>query len=268
MATVNWPNVAKGYDDQAQDFRDYGFDFRDLLVRDAANPFFVNTDGTGFTVIDQGPYGGAPVKDQYTGTFTLDSVSIADGTINKLTREHGEFLGSITGLQIPFKDLAAAADTDSKSDDMALWAKAFAGNDILRGSPVIDRLEGFSGNDKLTGRLGADRLFGGEGGDSFIFTSIKDSTVKSAGRDIVYDFSHSQKDKIDLKAIDASTKATGNQAFKYIGSQDFHKKAGELRWEKVIGGVTVYGDVNGDGKADFAITLRQITKLAKDNFLL
>ena len=42
----------------------------------------------------------------------------------------------------------------------------------------------------------------------------------------------------------------------------------ELRWEKVTGGVAVYGDVNGDGKADFALTLRQITKVAKDDFML
>ena len=59
-----------------------------------------------------------------------------------------------------------------------------------------------------------------------------------------------------------------NQAFKYIGSQDFHQKAGELRWEKVTGGVAVYGDVNGDGKPDFSIMLRQIAKIEKGDFLL
>jgi hypothetical protein len=101
-----------------------------------------------------------------------------------------------------------------------------------------------------------------------VFNSIKDSTTKSSGRDTVYDFSSKQKDKIDLRIIDANTKTKGNQAFKFIDKQDFHKKAGELQWEKVKGGVYVYGDTNGDGKEDFSIFLKGLTKIAKGDFYL
>jgi Ca2+-binding RTX toxin-like protein len=341
MATVYWPYLVKGYNERTLSFVDYGFDLRFLLVPDAAHPFLVNTNGTGFTALDKGPYGGGPVSGHYIGTFTLDRVSIADGTVNSLTRQMGgEFVGSVSELQVPFKDLSAAAETEDKSDDMALWAQAFAGNDAFTGSNAADRLEGFAGNDTmsggvgydflegglgldhlnggagddslyggddddvLTGELGADRLYGelgldymngdvgndvlygggdsdtlfghrgadklygGEGADSFAFTSSRDSTAKAAGRDTIYDFSSRQRDKIDLKAIDASTKAKGNQAFKYIGKQDFHDKAGELRWEKVKAGVYVYGDVNGDGNADFSLLLRGVTKLTNGDFFL
>ncbi|MEZ0169947.1 hypothetical protein [Microvirga sp. TS319] len=71
-----------------------------------------------------------------------------------------------------------------------------------------------------------------------------------------------------MRLIDASTKAVGNNMFKYIGTQDFHKKAGELRWEKVKSGTFVYGDVTGDGKADFSIFLKDVAKLIKSDFYL
>lgn len=142
------------------------------------------------------------------------------------------------------------------------------GLDSLTGGTGNDTLHGRSDDDRIIGNQGADRLFGEAGRDTFVFTSIKDSTVKVTGRDTIYDFSSRQKDKIDLTAIDASTKANGNQAFKYIGKQDFHDKAGELRWEKVKAGVYVYGDVNGDGNADFSLLLRGVTKLTKGDFFL
>jgi Ca2+-binding RTX toxin-like protein len=152
-----------------------------------------------------------------------------------------------------------------------------AGNDRVDGGLGLDTLLAGDGNDSLygqsdrdllTGGRGADKLYGGAGNDAFIFSSIKDSTYAKTGRDSIYDFSSRQKDKLDLKAVDASTKSGGNQAFKFIGSQDFHKKAGELRWERVKGGTYVYGDVNGDGKADLSIFLRDVAKLTKGDFYL
>jgi hypothetical protein len=112
------------------------------------------------------------------------------------------------------------------------------------------------------------QLYGGTESDCFIYVSIKDSTVAKSGRDTIFDFSSKQKDKIDLRAIDAITKSGGNQAFKFIDKQGFHKKAGELRWEKAAGGVNVYGDVNGDGKSDFSIFMKGLTKLMKGDFYL
>lgn len=44
--------------------------------------------------------------------------------------------------------------------------------------------------------------------------------------------------------------------------------AGELRWEKVKGRVQIETDVNGDGKADFSLTLKGVAKLATGDFFL
>ena len=77
-----------------------------------------------------------------------------------------------------------------------------------------------------------------------------------------------QGDKIDLKTIDANTKAAGDQAFTFIGTGAFQKKAGELRYEKKSGDTFVYGDVNGDGKADFAILIDANVTLNANDFIL
>ncbi|MGO4704343.1 hypothetical protein AB4072_01020 [Microvirga sp. 2MCAF38] len=143
-----------------------------------------------------------------------------------------------------------------------------AAGDILNGTTGVDLIKGEAGNDKIYGGRGADKLYGGADADAFVFKSIKDSTVAASGRDTIYDFSRKQGDKIDLRTIDANTILKGNQAFKFIGTKDFSEKAGELRYEKVKGGVYIYGDVNGDGQADFSIHLKSIASLVKGDFYL
>ncbi|MBO3762537.1 calcium-binding protein [Ciceribacter sp. L1K22] len=143
------------------------------------------------------------------------------------------------------------------------------GNDSLLGGTGNDRLEGGSGNDRLTGGAGSDKLYGGTGADRFVFTSLSDSTVASSGRDTIYDFSRSQGDRIDLSALDASTKSSGNQAFTFIGEKTaFTGKAGELRYINSGGDTYVYGDVNGDRKSDFAIKIDANIDLVKGDFIL
>lgn len=142
------------------------------------------------------------------------------------------------------------------------------GHDRLWGGSGRDLLKGEAGNDKLYGGAGADKLHGGSGRDTFVFKSVKDSTVSASGRDTIYDFSRKQGDGIDLKAIDADATARGNQAFTFIGSEKFHGKAGELRYQKKGGDTFVSGDVDGDGKADFAIKVDASLTFAKADFLL
>ena len=64
-----------------------------------------------------------------------------------------------------------------------------AGNDALLGANGNDRIKGDAGNDRLTGGAGADDLWGGAGADSFIFKAVAESTVKTSGRDTIFDFS-------------------------------------------------------------------------------
>lgn len=152
----------------------------------------------------------------------------------------------------------------SKADSFTGTTEA----DMLNGAGGNDTLKGGAGNDKLYGGVGKDKLTGGADADTFIFKSVADSTVAASGRDTIYDFSRSQKDKIDLAAIDANTTVKADQAFKFIGTEKFHKKAGELRYEQKSGNIYVYGDVDGDGTADFAIHLSGSLTLAKGDFIL
>ncbi|MEG3166329.1 cellulase family glycosylhydrolase [Sphingomonas sp. PB2P19] len=138
-----------------------------------------------------------------------------------------------------------------------------AGNDTIDGGKGADRMDGGAGDDVLTGGAGADRLTGGAGKDVFKF-ALADSN-KSAS-DVITDFVQGL-DRLDLSAIDASTAKGGNQAFAFIGNAAFSGSAGELRYSSgTTDGhaiVTVQGDVNGDGVADFAAILDQFSSALK-----
>jgi serralysin len=143
-----------------------------------------------------------------------------------------------------------------------------AGNDVLLGGNGNDRIKGSSGSDKLTGGAGADDLWGGEGTDTFIFKSVGDSTVKSSGRDSIFDFSIQQKDKIHLSSIDANALKGGNQAFEFIGIRAFSGEAGELQYRKAASDTYVSGDVNGDKIADFTIHFDDVINFSQSYFVL
>jgi serralysin len=126
----------------------------------------------------------------------------------------------------------------------------------LFGGSGKDYVDGGRGNDWIDGGLGKDVLVGGLGKDVFDFNSIKDSHPGKKA-DTIRDFSHTEHDTIDLSDIDARTDKGGNQAFKFIGTDAFHHKAGELRFKSGV----LSGDVNGDGSADFQVKLAGVSVL-------
>ncbi len=145
--------------------------------------------------------------------------------------------------------------------------KGGSGNDTLNGGAGNDKLYGEVGNDTLYGGLGADSLSGGPGNDIFTFKTLKDSTVASSGRDTIFGFA--KGDRIDLSAIDANTKVAGNQAFSFVANEGgFTGKAGQLIYDKTASDTYIYGDVNGDRAADFAIRLDDAVTLLKGDFIL
>ena len=147
---------------------------------------------------------------------------------------------------------------------------AGTGNDLantVRGGNGDDTLDGGLGNDKLTGGSGADSLTGGSGADRFIFTS-KSDLPNASPYDTIADFSHAESDKIDLSGIDANTALGGNQAFVFIGDVGFHSTAGELNYAVNGSDLTVSGDINGDGIADFNLDLSGVASLASGDFVL
>ena len=141
--------------------------------------------------------------------------------------------------------------------------KGFAGDDDLFGGAGDDDLFGGAGRDILVGGLGSDYLKGEQGADTFEFDSVADSAV-GRDRDVILDFSAKQGDLIDLKSIDADVYASGDQSFSFIGAKGFSGEAGELRFSKGI----LSGDVDGDGRADFEIAVKGVTKMYVDDFVL
>jgi Ca2+-binding RTX toxin-like protein len=173
--------------------------------------------------------------------------------------------GSIVG-QIKFD--AGDDKYDGRSGSIKGEIFGGAGIDTILGGKEKNIFLGDGGADKLQGGLGADKLTGGADGDLFIFKATAESTVAASGRDTILDFTHAQGDAIDLSAIDANSKKAGNQAFDFIDSQSFHGVAGELRFQKSSTDTFVYGDVDGDRKADFAIKLTGLITLVESDFIL
>jgi serralysin len=138
-------------------------------------------------------------------------------------------------------------------------ATAGAGDDRLTGNDAGNILRGGGGNDILQGGLGGDRPEGGAGADIFVFGGPGDSrelAPRSDGRkampDQLPDFV-SGTDKIDLSQIDANSGTVGDDAFNYIGAGAFTGLAGQLRAQVIGGQVHIYGDMDGDFRADLHI---------------
>ena len=142
------------------------------------------------------------------------------------------------------------------------------GNDQLFGGAHNDTLLGGDGTDVLYGEMGGDILTGGAGADSFVFTSVADSFGNGAFADSITDFT-AKTDKLNLYLIDADTTQAGNQAFTYAGGiKPLFSSAGDLWTQKFNGGVNLYGDVDGDGTADFHVTLNSMAELYASDLIL
>lgn len=135
------------------------------------------------------------------------------------------------------------------------------GSDVLRGGAGKDVLSGDGGNDTLQGNGGKDRMTGGAGADHFVFGSVADS--RGASADVITDF-RSGLDVIDLRAIDANTSQSGNQAFALATRAADHS----VWFTAQNGGVFLNGDVNGDGVADLRVFLQGAGAPGVDSLLL
>lgn len=133
-----------------------------------------------------------------------------------------------------------------------------AGDDLLQGGAATDDMRGGSGNDTLDGEAGLDRLYGGAGADSFVYNDATDSQI--GGIDTIYDFQRGL-DLLDFEGF------TGD--FDFVGT-GAHSGGGDasIRFITTAVGVSVRADVDGNGSSDLIITLRNVSTLDADDFIL
>lgn len=143
-----------------------------------------------------------------------------------------------------------------------------AGNDLLKGGAGDDLLNGGDGDDTIEGGTGADYYFGGNGADRFVYDA---SLLGQFALELITDFAGkgADDDRIDLSRVDAIQSTAKDDPFTFIGTNDFGKVAGQLRYEVKGADIYLYGDVNGDGKNDFSILMNNtVTPLVLGDFIL
>ena len=143
-----------------------------------------------------------------------------------------------------------------------------AGNDILYGEAGNDQLFGELGTDTLVGGIGKDYLVGGANADTFKFTSLADSGVTGATADMIADFVH-LLDKINVADIDARATQAGNQAFTFIGNNNF-TAAGQIRYvlDATSQDTVILLNTDNDSAAEMIIKIDPLVALSAGDFVL
>jgi Ca2+-binding RTX toxin-like protein len=200
--------------------------------------------------------GGNDILDGGDGLDTVSFAGIATGVRVDLSVTGSQFIGGASQRLISIENVTGSAFADT-----------------LIGNGGANALNGGGGLDVLTGGLGRDTLTGGADRDVFDLNALAESVVGAGNRDVITDFQRGVDD-IDLTGIDANTSRSGDQGFRFTGTQEFGGKAGELRYQTfdhagTANDVTVIsGDVNGDRIADFEIEIVGIVQLSSGDFLL
>ncbi|MCD7110280.1 M10 family metallopeptidase C-terminal domain-containing protein [Rhizobium sp. DKSPLA3] len=206
---------------------------------------------------------GGAGADALDGGSGLDTASYLDATA-----------GVTASLLKPSANKGFAAGDTFKSIEN-LTGSAFA--DTLTGDAAANRLDGDKGNDRLSGGngndtliggAGSDILTGGAGADTFVYASWTESQTGTKLRDTITDFSSSSGDRIDLSGIDANLLLDGVQHFSFIGASTFTKTGGELRTTMLKSTTYVYGDLDGDGQPDLALTFDHRLTFQSSDFIV
>lgn len=171
---------------------------------------------------------------------------------------------NVEGLELDNGALSGTGNDGANS--ITVGASNSASGVTINGMGGNDKLTGGAGNDTIAGGAGADQVTGGLGADRFVFNFADLAT--GAVHDQIMDFQHAQGDKIDLSGIDADPGTSGNQAFTFIGANAFTHHVGELHYVVTGTGVTLQGDLDGDGNADFNLDVNGVTSLAAPDIVL
>jgi Ca2+-binding RTX toxin-like protein len=230
-----------------------GVDPRDLIASD-----FIYADPAAITAT------GTSLDDVMFGSRFADNLNGAAGDDILLGGLGSDRLSGSSGDD----DLIGGDGNDSMGGgNESDYLEGNAGADAMNGGSGRDFLYGGSGNDSLRGGSGTDDLSGGSGADRFVFDDGEFGGMSRSTADYIGDFSRSEGDRIDLRPVDAVAGGT-DDAFTFIGNQNFTGVAGQLRYFISSGDTFVQGDTNGDGQADFLIYLETGQGVVATDFLL
>lgn len=222
------------------------------------------TGNAGDNSIDGGTGNDTMIGGGGSDTYIVDSISdsVTGGAGNDTVKASVTY--TITNTAVENLELTGRTVINGTGNSSSNSIKGNIAANLLNGAGGNDTILGMDGNDTLSGGLGTDTLTGGNGVDRFKFES---SYVTDAKVDTITDFSRSLLEKIDLLSIDANTGAANDQAFTFIGTSAFGSVAGQLRYTSGTNS-TVEGDVDGNGTADFSITVNGVATLAATDFIL
>jgi Ca2+-binding RTX toxin-like protein len=187
------------------------------------------------------------------------------GDGNPVAVKGGGAANSIDFAGVAVADSLPSLTIDGAGGDDAI--RGTSSGDTILGRGGNDTLRGADGDDSLNGGTGVDGLDGGGGADAFVFTRTEDSGTVAGERDMVA-FSQADGDVIDLSGIDADTTQGGDQAFHFRADGNFTETPGELIALALGGRTVVFGDVDGDGLADFGIELTTAAVVDGSDFVL
>ena len=247
----------------------YALDGNDILIGGKGADTLVGGAGDDLYYVDN-------AKDRVVETLSLTDLSDAGGK-DQVRSSVSYALSADSGARfVEGLLLLGSANITGTGNELSNRITGNAGNNTLSGAGGPDRLLGYAGadtlqggagNDWLQGGVGRDTMTGGAGADRFVFDDPDFAAASQAGSERITDFSHLDKDRIDLSSIDAKLGGS-DDPFTFIGKNAFSHVAGELRAFTSGTDIIVQGDTNGDAQADFWIALSNAPSLIKGDFLL
>jgi Ca2+-binding RTX toxin-like protein len=238
----------------------------DILVGDAGNDrldggagYDTLSGGDGNDYLDGGANGDKMSGGAGNDTYIVDNVN---DTVTELAGEGYDGVRATVSFtlsdNVEALELMGTANYRGTGNDGINQIIGNSGLNLLEGRGGIDNIDGGAGADRIIGGTGNDTMTGGLGNDTFVILQESVNSSELGGvleTDVITDLIRSQRDILDLSGIDANVDVAGDQAFTLVSG--FHMQAGEMTLTYAAGNniTTLRLDVDGDGKADYALRL-------------